>query len=75
VFAVLAAAVAQIPARYRKKIIFRADGAGATKDLLAWIKAEAARHGYTWYYSVGFDLTEPCARPSSRFPPGCGYQR
>ena len=55
---VLGEAVAQIPARYRKKIIFRADGAGATKDLLAWIKAEAAKHGYTWHYSVGFDVTE-----------------
>jgi hypothetical protein len=56
---VLTEAVAQLPARYRRKIIFRADGAGATKDLLAWIKAEAARHGYTWHYSVGFDVTEP----------------
>jgi hypothetical protein len=55
---VLTEAIAQIPARYRKKIIFRADGAGATKDLLAWIKAEAARNGYTWHYSVGFDVTE-----------------
>ncbi|RSM50584.1 IS1380 family transposase [Actinoplanes sp. ATCC 53533] len=55
---VLGEAVAQVPARYRKKIIFRADGAGATKDLLGWIKAEAAEHGYTWHYSVGFDVTE-----------------
>jgi hypothetical protein len=55
---VLSESIAQIPARYRKKIIFRADGAGATKDLLAWIKAEAARNGYTWHYSVGFDVTE-----------------
>jgi len=56
---VLREAVAQLPPRYRHKIIFRADGAGATKDLLAWIKAEAAQHGYTWHYSVGFDVTEP----------------
>jgi hypothetical protein len=56
---VLREAVAQLPPRYRRKIIFRADGAGATKDLLAWIKTEAAQHGYTWHYSVGFDVTEP----------------
>jgi hypothetical protein len=56
--AVLTEAIAQIPARHRKKIIFRADGAGATKELLAWIKAEAAERGYTWHYSVGFDVTE-----------------
>lgn len=55
---VLEQAIAQIPAAYRKKVIFRADGAGATKDLLAWIKAEAAERGYTWHYSVGFDVTE-----------------
>jgi hypothetical protein len=56
--AVLSEAIAQIPVRYRKRIIFRADGAGATKDLLAWIKTEAAVRGYTWHYSVGFDVTE-----------------
>jgi hypothetical protein len=55
---VLSEAIAQIPVHYRKKIIFRADGAGATKDLLTWIKTEAAEKGYTWHYSVGFDVTE-----------------
>jgi hypothetical protein len=56
---VLREAIAQLPPRYRRRIIFRADGAGATKDLLAWIKTEAAQHGYTWHYSVGFDVTAP----------------
>lgn len=55
---VLRQAIAQLPARHRRKVIFRADGAGATKELLAWIKTEAAEHGYTWHYSVGFDVTE-----------------
>ena len=55
---VLRQAIEQLPARYRRKIIFRADGAGATKELLAWIKTEAAQHGHTWHYSVGFDVTE-----------------
>jgi hypothetical protein len=57
--AVLSEAIAQLPAAYRKRVIFRADGAGATKELLVWIKTEAARRGYTWHYSVGFDVTEP----------------
>jgi hypothetical protein len=56
---VLREAIAQLPPHYRRRVIFRADGAGATKDLLAWIKAEAATHGYDWRYSVGFDVTEP----------------
>lgn len=65
---VLREAIAQLPPRYRRKIIFRADGAGATKDLLAWIKAEAARHGYDWRYSVGFDVTEPVREAITRVP-------
>jgi hypothetical protein len=65
---VLTEAIVQIPARYRKKIIFRTDGAGATKDLLAWIKAEAARNGYTWHYSVGFDVTENVRTAITKVP-------
>lgn len=65
---VLREAVAQLPAPYRKKIIFRADGAGATKDLLKWIKTEAAAHGYTWHYSVGFDVTEPVRQAITAVP-------
>ncbi len=66
--AVLSEAVAQVPAAYRRKIIFRADGAGATKDLLAWITAEAKRRGYTWHYSVGFDVTEAVRDAISAVP-------
>jgi hypothetical protein len=65
---VLTEAVAQLPPRYRRRIIFRADGAGATKDLLAWIKTEATRHGYTWHYSVGFDVTEPVREAITTVP-------
>jgi hypothetical protein len=65
---VLSEAVAQLPARYRRRIIFRADGAGATKDLLAWIKTEAAQRGYTWHYSVGFDVTEPVRQAITEVP-------
>ncbi|GLX02750.1 hypothetical protein Misp02_68360 [Microtetraspora sp. NBRC 16547] len=66
---VLRAAVAQIPARYRKNIIFRCDGAGATKDLLNWITSEAAERGCDWRYSVGFDVTQPW--PAAGHP-ACG---
>jgi hypothetical protein len=65
---VLRQAVAQLPPRYRRRIIFRADGAGATKDLLAWIKTEATQHGYTWHYSVGFDVTEPVRQAITDVP-------
>lgn len=65
---VLSQATAQLPARYRRRIIFRADGAGATKDLLAWITTEAAKHGYTWHYSVGFDVTQPVRQAITEVP-------
>jgi hypothetical protein len=70
---VLTEAVAQLPARYRKQIIFRADGAGATKELLAWIKTTAATGGYDWRYSVGFDVTEGVR--TAIVPPGHGRRR
>jgi hypothetical protein len=56
---VLTEAITQIPPWRRHKILFRADGAGATKGLLDWIGATAAEHGYTWRYSVGFDVNQP----------------
>ncbi|MBF8193121.1 IS1380 family transposase [Nonomuraea sp. K274] len=65
---VLTEAVEHIPPRHRKKIIFRVDGAGASKDLLAWIKATAAEHGYDWRYSVGFDVTEPVRIAIAKVP-------
>jgi hypothetical protein len=65
---VLREAIAGLPPRYRHRIIFRADGAGATKDLLAWIKTEAAQHGYDWRYSVGFDVTEPVRQAITQVP-------
>jgi hypothetical protein len=71
--AVLSGAVAQLPAAYRKKIIFRADGAGSTKELLTWITAEAARRGYTWHYSVGFDVTPRRDHLRARRDLGAGF--
>jgi hypothetical protein len=65
---VAAAVVAQIPARWRRKVIFRIDGAGATKELLAWIKNTAAARGHDWRYCVGFDVTEPVRKAIVKVP-------
>jgi hypothetical protein len=67
---VLSEAVAQLPARYRRRVVFRADGAGATKDLLKWIKDTAAEKGRTWHYSVGFDVTDPLRTAITAVPAG-----
>jgi hypothetical protein len=52
---VLSAALAQVPARYRRKILVTIDGAGSTIELLAHIQA-LNTPGRQVHYSVGFDL-------------------
>jgi hypothetical protein len=51
-------AVRQLPTRRRHKILFRADGAGATKEWLAWITAGGGNKAHTWEYSVGWSRDE-----------------
>ena len=60
---VLGRAIAQVPASHRKKLLIRADGAGASHGLLDWLTAlnTAPVHGgrgRSVEYSVGFALTE-----------------
>ena len=60
---VLTAAIAQVPAGHRKKLLVRADGAGASHGLLDWLTAlnTAPVHGgrgRSVEYSVGFAITE-----------------
>lgn len=47
-------AVRQLPTRRRRKVLFRADGAGATKEWLSWITAGGGNRSNTWDYSVGW---------------------
>jgi Transposase DDE domain group 1 len=51
-------AVRQLPTRRRRKILFRADGAGATKEWLAWITAGGRNRAHTREYSVGWSRDE-----------------
>lgn len=60
---VLARAIAQVPASYRRKLLIRADGAGASHGLLDWLTklntaTEHGRRGRSVEYSVGFAVTE-----------------
>lgn len=57
--AVLSEAVAQLPAAYRRKIIFRVRRGRVDQGTARVDQTQAARRGYTWHYSVGFDVTEP----------------
>jgi hypothetical protein len=51
---VLSRAIAQIPVRHRRQLLIRADGAGATHQLLNWLTALAQVRGRRVEYSVGF---------------------
>jgi Transposase DDE domain group 1 len=56
---VLTAAIAQVPAAYRKELLIRADGAGASHGLLDWLTTQDAKRGRSVDYSVGFAVTDP----------------
>jgi hypothetical protein len=51
-------AVRQLPTRRRRKVLFRADGAGSTKEWLAWIASGGGNMANTWEYSVGWTREE-----------------
>jgi hypothetical protein len=51
---VLTQAIAQIPAAHRNHLLIRADGAGATHQLLDWLTAQGQVRGRHVEYSVGF---------------------
>jgi hypothetical protein len=58
--AIFAAAVAQLPAAYRRKVLFRTDGAGFSCGLLKWIATAGGRvhPSFTWEYSTGWAFTQ-----------------
>ena len=51
---VLRRAVDQIPAAHRRRLLIRADGAGATHELLDWLTEQGQLRGRRLEYSVGF---------------------
>ena len=60
---VLTAAIAQVPAAHRRRLLVRADGAGASHELLDWLTglntaAVHGKRGRSVEYSVGFAVTE-----------------
>jgi hypothetical protein len=58
--AIFDAAVAQLPGPYRRKILFRIDGAGFSCGLLKWIATAGGRThpSFTWEYSSGWAFTD-----------------
>ena len=56
--AVIGAGIAQIPAKCRKDLLVRCDGAGASHDLLDWLTEQGQIRGRRLEYSVGCAVTE-----------------
>ena len=54
--AVLGDAIAQIPAPHRRRLLIRADSAGATHQLLDWLTAQDQVRGRRVEYSIGFPV-------------------
>jgi hypothetical protein len=67
---VLDAAIAQIPARYRRDLLVTIDGAGAGHEIVDHITALNARSGHRVHYSIGFDLDDRSRGAISRLPGG-----
>jgi hypothetical protein len=55
---VLGAAIAQIPAKHRRNLLVRADGAGCSHALLDWLTGHNQVRGRRVEYSVGCPITE-----------------
>ncbi len=66
--AVLTAAIAQVPTQHRRKMLIRADGAGASHGLLEWLTALNAKRVRTVEYSVGFAVTDKVRDAISEVP-------
>ena len=66
--AVLTAAIAQVPTAHRRKLLIRADGAGASHGLLDWITAKNAKRRRTMEYSVGYAVTDKVRDAIARVP-------
>ena len=56
--AVLDAAIAALPPKFRRRLMVTCDGAGASHDLIARLDTLASRPGYQLIYSVGWELGE-----------------
>ena len=66
---VLTRALAQVPAAHRRQLLVRADGAGATHELLDWLTAQGQVRGRQVEYSVGFPTKNPAlARAIATIP-------
>src|SRR5690242_11736384 len=68
---VLAAALKQVPARLRRKVLVRVDGAGASHDLITHLLSLSTPRKKLLFTAAG-PSWPPTRTPSAAFPPGRG---
>jgi hypothetical protein len=66
--AVLSDAISQVPAKHRRHLLIRSDGAGASHQLLDWLTEQNQIRGRRVEYSVGFSITEGVREAITRVP-------
>jgi hypothetical protein len=64
---ILGRAIGQVPATHRAKLLVRADGAGASHDLLSWLTDQNTSRRSV-QYSVGFAVTDKVRAAISKIP-------
>ena len=72
---VLTEAIAQIPAKHRRRLLVTLDGAGHSHPVVAHLSALNAAPGRQVHYSIGFDLDGAPAPRSARCPSPRGSRR
>ena len=65
---VLGAAISQVPSKYRRDLLVRADGAGCTHGFLDWLVAHNQIRGRHVEFSVGFPTNEHVRAAIRRLP-------
>lgn len=65
---VLHEAIAQIPRRWRRRLLITCDGAGASHDLIDWVQRQNHAADRTVEYSVGFDVDADVRAAIGRLP-------
>ena len=63
-------AIAQVPMPYRRNLLIRCDGAGASHQLLDWLTAQGQVRGRKLDYSVVFAIGENVRDAITQLPAG-----
>ena len=66
--AIIDAAIAAIPANYRRNLLITIDGAGSSHAVVEHLEKLNARAGWSVSYTVGFDLDERARVAIARMP-------